>query len=130
MTERFADIASTAAHLLTALAGAGHTGITTPASFTGVMPFARVTRIGGPRDRLNDYARLAVDVFDDDYDRGAGLAENIQALLEPGRLRYGAVLIDRVTTDSAPTEVAPWAPGIFRWEARYTLISRRARVAE
>ncbi len=129
MPERFADMASTVAMLLTPLAGAGRTGISVPPSLEGRLPFVRATRGGSPRDRINDYARISVDVFDSDYARGSALAEEIAALLEPGRLRLGPVIIDRVEVDAAPQEVAPWAPGIFRWEARYTVVSRRHRAA-
>lgn len=129
MPERFADMASTVAHALIPLAATDRVGIATPDNLTGLMPFIRVTRAGGPRDRLNDYARLAVDVFDSDYSRGYALAEDIAALLEQGRLRYGAVLIDRVTVDNAPQELPPWAPGIFRFEATYTVVSRRYNAA-
>lgn len=129
MAERFANIPETVAQLLVPLAGVGHTGITVPASLTGLLPYARATRMQSPRDRLNDYARIAVDVFDTDYDRGIRLAEDIADFLEPGRLRLGAVVIDRVEVDAAPQEVAPWAPGVFRWEARYTVVSRRRTVA-
>lgn len=129
MPERFADMAAVVAQLLVAVAGSGRTGIATPDVLTGAMPFARVTRVGGPRDRVNDRARIAVDVFDSDYTRGFDMAEQIAAYLEPGRLHQGPVVIDRVALDSAPQEVAPWAPGIFRFEARYTVISRRHRVA-
>lgn len=125
MPERFADTAATVARVLIPLAAADRVGIATPDNFTGLLPFVRVTRAGGPRDRLNDYARLAVDVFDTDYARGHTLAEDIAALLEQGRLRDGAVLIDRVTVDNAPQELPPWAPGIFRFEATYTVVSRR-----
>lgn len=129
MPEHFAPMATTVALLLEPLAGTGHTGISVPASLTGLLPFVRATRTGSPRDRLNDYARISVDVLDDDYARGEGLAGEIAALLEPGRLRLGPVLIDRVAVDAAPQEVAPWAPGVFRWEARYTVVSRRVHVA-
>lgn len=129
MTERFADMASTVAHLLAGVVGLGRTGIATPDELEGLMPFARATRDGSPRDRLNDYARITIDVFDSDYDRGFAMAESIAAFLENGRLRLGPVLLDRVEVDSAPQEVTPWAPGIFRFEARYTVVSRRHRVA-
>lgn len=129
MTERFADMATTVAQLLVSVVGPGRTGIATPDSLVGIMPFVRATRGGGPRDRISDRARIFIDVFDSDYDRGFAMAESIAAFLEPGRLRLGAVLIDRVVIDSAPQEVAPWAPGIFRFEARYTIVSRRHRVA-
>jgi hypothetical protein len=129
MPERFADMASTVAKLIIPLAAANRVGIATPEILTGRMPFVRATRAGGPRDRINDRARIAVDVFDSDYARGLALAEAIATYLEPGRRRLGPVLIDRVITDQAPQEVAPWAPGIFRWEARYTIVSRRHQVA-
>jgi len=129
LPERFADIPTTVAHLLATVTGPDQVGIATPPELAGLLPFIRVTRAGGPRDRLNDYARLAVDVLDDDYTRGHATAEDVAAFLEPGRLRYGAVLIDRVVVDSAPQEVAPWAPGIFRFEAAYTVVSRRHIVA-
>lgn len=129
MTERFADMAGMVAHLLVAVAAPERVGITTPDDLSGLLPFVRVTRSGGPRDRINDFARLAVDVFADDYDGGFALAEDIAAFLEPGRLIYGPVVIDRVAVDSAPQEVAPWAPGIFRFEAAYTVVSRRHRGA-
>lgn len=129
MTERFADIATAVAQLLAGLAGPGRTGITTPADLAGLMPFIRATRSGGPRDRLNDYARIAVDVFDTEYARGMAMAQEVAAFLEPARLHYGALVIDRVEVDSAPQEVVPWAPGVFRFEATYTVVSRRARVA-
>lgn len=129
MPERFADTATTVAYLLSAVAALDRVGVATPDDLIGRMPFIRVTRAGGPRDRLNDYARLTVDVFDDDYARGYATAEDIAAFLEPGRLHWEAVVIDRVICDSAPQEVAPWAPGIFRFEAAYTVVSRRYRVA-
>ncbi len=129
MPERFADMATVIAHVLAGVAASDRVGIATPDNLTGLMPFIRVTRAGGPRDRLSDYARLAVDVFDDDYSRGFALAEDIAAFLEPGRQHWGAVVIDRVAVDNAPQEVAPWAPGIYRFEATYTVVSRRHRVA-
>jgi hypothetical protein len=129
LPERFADIPTTVAQMLIPLAGATKVGIRTPDNLTGRMPFVRATRTLSPRDRISDYARIAVDVFDNDYTRGQTLAERVAAFLEPGKLRLGPVLLDRVTVDAAPTEVAPWAPGIFRFEARYTIVSRRYRVA-
>lgn len=127
MPERFADIATTVARILGAVAGPTKVGIATPSNLTSLMPFVRVTRSGGPRDRVNDYARIAIDVFDSNYSRGHAMAETVASYLEPGRLRLGAVLIDRVFVDAAPREVAPWAPGIFRFEAAYTVVSRRHR---
>lgn len=129
MPERFADIATTVAQLLQNVVGPGHAGITTPANLAGLLPYARATRNGGPRDRVSDYARITVDTFDTDYTRGHRTAEDISAYLEAGWLRNGAVLLDRVDVDSAPQEVGPWAPGVFRWEARYTIVSRRYTAA-
>jgi hypothetical protein len=129
MADRFADIPTVVAQLLAGVNDPERVGIATPADLTGLMPFARVTRSGGPRDRINDFARITVDVLDNDYARGQAMAEDIAAYLEPARQRLGAVVLDRIAVDSAPQEVAPWAPGIFRFEAAYTVVSRRHRVA-
>lgn len=129
MPERFADMATAVASILAAVAAPDRVGIATPDDLTGRMPFIRVTRSSGPRDRINDYARLSVDVFDTDYTRGFTTAEDVATFLEPGRQHWGPVVIDRVVVDSAPQEVAPWAPGIFRFEAAFTVVSRRHRVA-
>jgi hypothetical protein len=130
LPERFADIPTVVARLLGQSVNAPQrVGITTPARLTGLLPFIRVTRAGGPRDRVNDYARISIDVLDDSYDRAITTAENVATYLEHGRLRYGATLLDRVVVDSAPQEVVPWAPGIFRIEAAYTIVSRRRSVA-
>jgi hypothetical protein len=129
LPERFADMATVTAQLLIALAAADRVGITTPADLTGKLPFIRVIRGGGPRDRVSDFARITIDIFDSDYGRGFALAESVAAFLETVPLRQGAVVIDRVGVDTAPAEVAPWAPGIFRFEAAYTIVSRRHRVA-
>lgn len=129
MPERFADIATTIARICGAVVGPDNVGIATPEDLTGLLPFVRASRSGGPRDRLNDYARITIDVFDDDYERGHATAEDIAAFLEPGRLHYGPVVIDRVLVDRAPQEVIPWAPNIFRFEAAYTIVSRRHRTA-
>jgi hypothetical protein len=129
LPERFADMATVVARLLATVAAPDRVGVATPDNLTGLMPFVRVTRAGGPRDRFSDYARLVVDVFDSDYDRGIALAEDVAAYLEPGRQHYGSVVIDRVAVDSAPQELPPWAPGIFRFEATDTVVSRRHSVA-
>ena len=129
MPERFAEMASTVAYLLSAVTALDRVGVATPDDLTGRMPFIRVNRAGGGRDRLNDYARLTVDVFDNDYARGSATAEDVAGFLEAGRQHWGSVVIDRVSCDAAPQEVAPWAPGIFRFEATYTVVSRRYRVA-
>lgn len=130
MPYTYSDMASTVAVILgNTVASPERVGITTPASLTGLLPFIRATRSGGPRDRVNDYARINIDVLDDQYVRGFTLAEQIAEMMRVGRLRAGPVLIDRAQVDSAPQEVAPWAPGIYRIETRYTIISRRHRAA-
>jgi hypothetical protein len=127
--ERFADIATIVAKLLGENVNSPQrVGISVPPDLTGLMPYIRVTRSGGPRDRLNDVARITVDVLDSNYTRGVTTAENVAAFLEPARLRRGPVVLDRVAVDSAPREVAPWAPGVFRFEAAYTVVSRRHQV--
>lgn len=128
-TYRFPDIPRTVAKTLEGLAAAGRVGTRTPASLTGLLPFVRVTRDGGYSDRVSDYARISVDVLDTDLIRGEALAEAIRQDLTDGPRRLDAAVLDRITCDNAPQEVAPWAPGINRYTAQYTVVSRRHRTA-
>lgn len=126
---RFPDAPRTIAKLLEPLAGAGKVGTRVPSSLTGLMPYVRVTRHGGPSDTVSDYAVIHVDVLGDDLAAAEQLAERIRQKLTTERLRLGAAVVDRVTCDSAPEEMPPWSTGINRFEARYTAVFRRYRAA-
>jgi hypothetical protein len=124
-TYRFPDAARTVATLLIPYASAQRVGTRVPSSLTGLLPFIRVVRHGGPSDLVSDYARLHIDVLADSVTVGELLAERIRQYLTTERLSLPPAIIDRVICDGAPEEVAPWAPGIFRFEGRYTAVSRR-----
>lgn len=126
---RFPDAAKTVAKILEPLAPAtakgSRVGTRTPAELTGLMPFVRVVRDGGPSDLVSDYALLYIDVFSDSLSAAETLAERIRERLTMERLRLGQAVVDSVTCTNAPTELPPWAPGIHRFESRYTVVFRR-----
>jgi hypothetical protein len=126
---RFPDVQRALATLLEPLAGGeAHTGIETPAGLQEVLPFIRVTRGGGPSDNVNDYARVDIDVFHSTYAESEPLAERVRQFLTGQKHRLGAVVIDRIECPNTPAEL-PWAPGIRRMGATYTVVSRRYRAA-
>ena len=126
---RFPDAAKTIAKILETLVPATsagpRVGTRTPDNLTGRMPFVRVVRDGGPSDLVNDYAFLYVDVLGNDLNAAENLAERIRQKLTLERLRLGRAVVDSVECTSAPTELPPWAPGIHRFETRYTVVFRR-----
>lgn len=126
---RFPDAAKTIAKLLEPLvpatAAGARVGTRTPDNLTGRMPFIRVVRDGGPSDMVNDFALLYVDVFGDNLAAVETLSERIRERLTQDRLRLGGAVVDSVTCTNAPTELPPWAPGINRFESRYTVVFRR-----
>lgn len=120
---RFLDIQRVLVDGLEVLAGAGRTGIETPVDLLGAMPFVRVLRVGGPSDRLNDFATVDIDVFAATYTASELLAEQIrQYLVGPPP---GLAVLDRVNCDIAPREL-PWADNnVRRFNATYGVVSRR-----
>jgi hypothetical protein len=126
---RFPDAAKTVAKLLEpfvpATAKGGRVGTRTPDDLTGRMPFIRVVRDGGPSDLVNYYPLLYIDVFSDNLAAAENLSERIREKLTTERLRLGGAVIDNVVCTNGPTELPPWAPGINRFESRYTVVLRR-----
>lgn len=125
---RFPDVQRLLAAALVPFAGADNrTGIETPADLEGRLPFVRVRRVGGPSDRLNDYARIEVDVFASTYSIAENLAEDIRQWLcgPPPPLPA----LDRAVCDLGPREL-PWGDGtVRRWGAEYELVARRRIVS-
>jgi hypothetical protein len=110
------------ADLVTDLA---HTGTVTPADLQQRLPFIRVRRFGGTDDRLTDQARVDVDYFAASRAAAWAGAEAVRQRLISRPLRVGAVVIDQVTTTTAPIEV-PWDdPNVRRVTAAYTASARR-----
>lgn len=99
------------------------TGPTTPDDLQTRLPFIRARRIGGSRSRVTDYPTVSIDVFADSYTDAETLAENIaQWLTGPPP---PIAVFDRVTYDVAPREI-PWGDErIYRFQAQYTVETRR-----
>lgn len=120
---RFPDVQKLLVADLETLAGAGHTGIETPVNLGDVLPFVRVRRIGGPSDRLNDYATVDVDVYEALYGDGELLAEQVRQYLCGPPPPIAA--LDRVDCETGPREL-PWGDGnVRRWGATYHVVARR-----
>lgn len=122
---RFPYVPRMIATLLIPYASAQRVGTQTPALLTGLLPFIRVTGGDGPSDLVNRHARFTVDVLADSVTVAELLAERIHQHLTTERLVLAPAVIDRVSCDSGPEEMPPWAPGVFRFQARYTSVSRR-----
>lgn len=125
---RFPDVQVLLVRHLEQLLGAGHTGIETPADLAGGLPFARIRRIGGLSDRLQDFASVDIDVFAGGYAATELLAEQIrQDLVGPPP---PLPLLDRITCETAPREL-PWGDGstIRRFGATYAVVARRYTAA-
>jgi hypothetical protein len=110
---------------LPAIVGAGRVAARTPPNLADVLPFVRVMRVGGGRDRINDLPTVDVDVFAATFTAAEALAEDIDAWLvgPPPAPR----VFDRVEVEIAPREL-PWGDGtVRRFNATYRIVSRRRR---
>jgi hypothetical protein len=122
--------------LIDLLADFGTVDTVTPADLATVLPFIRISRIGGTDDRITDTARVDVDCFQSTRVLVQTMAEGVRQHLIAGPyvVLEGAV-IDRITTLSGPFEVAWGASGsrstsrgydpIRRFTASYTVTARR-----
>lgn len=123
---RFPDAQAVLVDLLEQFTGPGRTDTETPDNLLEVLPFIRVLRSGGLSDRVSDHARVEVDVFATTYAQAEETAEAVRQYLIGTPLRSGPAVIDRVQCDQGPVE-KPWAPGIRRFGATYSIVSRRYR---
>lgn len=101
------------------------TGPETPTDLQARLPFIRAYRVGGQREWVSDYPTVAVDVFAADYSTAEALAEDVSQWLcgPPPPIP----VFDRVETDIAPRRL-PWGDErIFRFQAQYTVVTRRVR---
>lgn len=125
---RFPDVQRVITNGLAHLVGGiDHTDITTPPDLENMLPFIRVRRRSGPRDRLNDYATVEIDYFDKLYDDVESLAETATEYLcgpPPPFWQF-----DRIEADPAPREL-PWGDEtlILRFGGTYRITSRRRAV--
>lgn len=127
MARLFLDVAQLIIVELESLLGAGRAGVETPANLESVLPFARVQRIAGPRDRLNDLATVTVDVFAATYAVGEPLAEAVCAHLVGPPTPID--LLDRIDCEQGPVEL-PWGDSADarRWGATFLVVSRARRL--
>ncbi len=125
---RFPDVQRVLVDALPALVGAGRVAARTPSNLAEVLPFVRVLRIGGGRDRINDYPTVDVDTFAATYAQAEELAELVDAWLVGPPPTPSA--FDRVEVEVAPREL-PWGDGttVRRFNATYRIVSRRRRAA-
>jgi hypothetical protein len=124
---RFPDIHRVLLTVLEDLAGgAGHLGLQTPTKLAERLPFLRVRRTGGHSDRLSDFARVEIDIFDGTYAAAERRAAAVHEFVTRTRLRAGRAVVDRVAVDQAPVEL-PWSPQVRRFAGRYLFVCRRIR---
>jgi hypothetical protein len=97
----------------------------TPDNLQQMLPFIRVVKMGGGRSRISDYPSVSVDVFAATYSEAFRLAERIDQWLAgpPPPLPS----LDRVVHDVAPREMDWPDPDIRRFQAQYTVVTRRVR---
>jgi hypothetical protein len=121
---RFADVESLlVTHLEARLAVRATTRL--PAKFETALPIIRVTRVGGPDDGLNDFARITVETFAATRPASWDLAEDArQAMLAASHTVVSGRLIDTVSTDGAPVWVDYANDSVQRFLASYTVVSR------
>lgn len=122
---RFPDVVRLLVSALETVHDPARTGPETPENLQELLPFVRVQRIGGSRDRLNDFPTVSVDVFAGSYSVAEALADDVDQWLTgpPPPLPE----LDRATHDVAPRRL-PWGDErIFRFQAQYTITARRRR---
>lgn len=99
------------ADLVALLPGPQHVGTETPVNLADVLPFVRVVRRGGPRDRLNDTPSVDIDAWDITYAELERLVEQIcERIVGPPPSVWQ---FDRVEIPVGPQEL-PWGDGSIR----------------
>lgn len=125
VTRRFPDVTRILVAELEVWVGGDstRTGPETPADLQAKLPFIRAVRIGGSRDRLSDFPTVSIDVFASSYTGAETLMEDIDQWLAGPPPPIS--LFDRVERDVAPRRL-PWGDEtLFRWQAQYTVVTRR-----
>lgn len=110
---------------LTGTCGFQGVAVETPENVLGLLPFAQVTRVGGPSDYINDMATVDVDVLN--TTRATSLATAILMHQRMMALRGTAVngcVIDDVDVLMAPRWVDYGDEHLKRYVASYTITTR------
>lgn len=78
-----------------------------PADLVGLAPYVHIVRVGGPRTQLVDEPQVSIDVFAEDWQTTADLAERISAFLLGFRGIAAGVRLDDAEEIMAPV-LLPW----------------------
>jgi hypothetical protein len=112
--------------LLDVLADLGTCATVTPSDLQNHLPFIRLARFGGGNDQVSDAARVSIDAFGATRPDAYELAESIRQRLMSNPHGTPAGLIDLVETDTGPNEI-PWGDvNVRRFNASYTVTTRRS----
>lgn len=88
-----------------------------------VAGVVRITHFGGPRDRVNDFARVEIEAFSGTRKKSREMLEAVHDRLLPGT-RLVSAIIDDVRTDASPHR-APWDNNnVRRFSATYQITVR------
>jgi hypothetical protein len=122
----FPDVQRLLVEYLAAWVGEDQVDTETPDDLQTSMPFIRVQRVGGGRDRVSDYPTVELQFFAGTYAQVHPLAERISEWLcgPPSPVPQ----IDRALCTSAPMEIPYGDVRIRRLVATYQLTTRRVRV--
>lgn len=107
-----------------------HVGSAVPGNLKDVLPFVRLTRIGGPQGVLEDRPVVDVEVFHTTLKQARELDSGLTAYLHGGRrqadLGSGVlVVLDAVRTETTGQEL-PWDdPDVRRVASTHVLTVRR-----
>jgi hypothetical protein len=123
----FPDVQGLLVEHLAVWVGADHVDTETPEDLQGEMPFIRVERIGGGRDRVSDQASVELQFYAATYAVVQPLAERVSEWLcgPPPPIPQ----LDRVLCTSAPVEIPYGDERIRRMVATFQLTTRRVRAA-
>lgn len=116
----FPDIESAVMELLADLAT---NGTVAPSDLTA--PFNRITRYGGADNFITDTARVDVDSFAPTRQVAYALAESVRQRMLGFPWVLTNAVIDRVSTDAGPHEVAWGDPNVRRFTTAFQVLTRR-----
>jgi hypothetical protein len=123
----FPDVQSLLVDALAVWVGEDHVDTETPEDLQTAMPFIRVERLGGGRDRISDLAGVELQFFAATYAEVQPLAERIcQWLCGPPP---PIPQLDRVQCTGAPVEIPYGDERIRRMVATFQLTTRRVRAS-
>lgn len=112
--------------LLDVVSDLGTCATVTPPDLENHLPFIRIARFGGGNDQVSDSARVSIDAFGANRPDAYTLAEAIRQRLISNPHGTASGLLDLVETDTGPNEI-PWGDvKVRRFNASYTVTTRRS----